>query len=177
MRRLLFAALGAAFAVPAMSQIHASGFINWTPNGGLYDYDISLFNDGTTPIDVLWYSWIPGHDFMAAVPTNVLAPAGWTGSVQGGLPGDGYSVEYTTASPLAAGSSLNGFRFTSSNTPAQLSGNSSFFPFLPIGTSFIYQGPAELSPGYQFEMNPVPEPAVWMALCPASLLVLRKRRP
>lgn len=157
-----------------MSQVHASGFLTYAPNGGLFDYNINLFNDGTTPIDVLWYSWVPGYDFMTPLPTNILAPSGWVGSIQGGL--GHYSIEYTTASPLAAGGSLNGFRFTSSSTPADLSGNSNNFPFLPVGTSFVYQGAAELSPGYQFIANPVPEPAVWLALSPALLLIRRRRR-
>jgi len=152
--------------------------MTYAPDGSNFDYNIFLHNTGSNTIDVLWYSWIPGGDFMTVMPTNIVAPTGWTGSVQGGGAGDGYSVQYvTSSSPLGGGSTLSGFKFTSSETPAELTANSPIFGGIyQTGISYVYQGAAQNSNFGVLVINPVPEPITLCALAPALMLMRRRRR-
>ena len=77
-------------------------------------YALTLNNTGSTTIGTMWYSWIPGEDFMGSAPTNVLSPTGWTDAITHSGSSDGYAIQWTatsSASDLAAGNSLLGFSF------------------------------------------------------------------
>lgn len=178
-KRAFVGLVACAFVLPAAAQtIDANGSINWVQNGASYDYTITLNNTGTSTIGTFWYSWVPGYDFMSLVPTNIAAPTGWSFAVQGGFPGDGYSIEYV-ANPtarLAAGTSSSAFKFTSTETPAQLNANSPFFPFNPTSTSFVYDGNPEVGLQKEFVVTPVPEPITMLVLTPAILLMRRRRK-
>src|SRR5579864_2966583 len=142
MKRVILAILAAAVTIPALAQTNASGFITYA-GVGPYAYNITLNDTGSTKIGTLWYSWVPGGDFMNVLPTNISAPTGWTFSVQGsGGSSDGYSIQYVAnaGSEIGVGQSLSGFKFTSSNTPTDLNGNSQYFNHPPVGTSFVYEG-------------------------------------
>jgi hypothetical protein len=166
-------AIGIAASVQA--QIIASGEISGTPiGGGVYDYTISLHISpaSSSGIQTFWYSWVPGLDFLPTAPLTVTAPPGWTAYIAGGpyyYP-DGYSIEFLNFStPLPPGSSLD-FHFTSTDTPAELAGNSPIFPGYPIGTSFVYSGLVygdELQ--FLIQSVPVPEPGVVGLLMAGSL--------
>jgi hypothetical protein len=61
------------------------------------------------------------------------------------------------------------FGFDSTDSPATLGGNSPFFPSYPIYTSYIYGGAPFSGPGYQFLVQPVPEPAPMNLLAVGAL--------
>ena len=80
----------------------------------------------------------------------------------------------STSAPLAAGSSLN-FQFDSTDTPAEIAGDSVFFPGTPVGTSFVYQGGPFAGGSDQFVVQSVPEPSTTSAFA-IGLLFLGWRR-
>jgi len=124
-----------------------------------FRYTIDLNNIGSTNVGTLWYSWVPGQDFLAASPTNVVGPTGWTDTVTQEFVGDGFGIQWVnTATPLASGNRLFGFRFDSTSTPAQLGANSTVHTTFPAGTSFIYAGAPLTDAGFQFTIAPTTTP-------------------
>jgi len=124
--------------------------------GGIYQYDLTLNNTGDTAIGTYWFAWVPGEDFLSTIPTAIVAPANWTDSITHAPFGpDGYAIQYVAngSGLLAAGNSLTGFQFDSSMTPAQIAGNSIFFPTTPVTTSFVYSGGPFSDAGYQFTVS------------------------
>jgi hypothetical protein len=150
-RSLLAAALLAGVAGAAQAATKAGGTIGSADlGGGVFRYTITLTNVGTTGIKTFWYAWIPGQDYLATSPTNITSPAGWSAIITGGAPGDGYAIQWTTSSaPLAPGASLS-YAFQSTDSPAMIAGNSTFFPGTPVGTSFVYEGAAFSGGSSQF---------------------------
>lgn len=125
---------------------------------GEFNYQITVNDTGTTPIDAFWFSWIVGAGFMPAVPTNVMSPTGWTDTITNG----GKSIRWTTTSDdIEPSGSQMDFSFDSSVTPAEFKG---IFPGPglgtgdPILTSFVYEGAIITSPGDQFVVAEIPEP-------------------
>jgi len=122
-----------------------------------FQYSLSLTDAGTTTIGTFWFSWIPGEDFMATSPTSIVDPTGWTHIVTNFGSSDGFAIQWTatsSASYLQPGQTLTGFSFGSSSTPAEISGNSVFFPTKPVLTSFVYsQGPFS-DGGFDFTVSP-----------------------
>lgn len=124
-----------------------------------FRYTIDLNNTGSTTVGTLWYSWVPGEDFMAVSPTNVVGPTGWTATITQEFVGDGFGVRWVnTATPLASGNRLFGFQFDSTSTPAQLAANSTVHTTFPTGTSFIYAGAPLTDAGFQFTIVPTTTP-------------------
>ncbi len=129
---------------------------------GLYDYSLTLNNTGTTTIGTLWFSWVPGGDFLKPAPTNALAPTGWTDNIFPNPATGGSSIRWVTSTDLlSAGQSLSGFSFDSIETPSQLLGT---FPSGagagdPILTSFVYEAAPFGDPGHQLVATAAtPEP-------------------
>ncbi len=117
--------------------------------------DIDVKDSGTTSVGTLWYSWVPGRDFLGLSPTNLAAPAGWQVHVTNTGANDGLAVQWVNNSgPLGAGQTLSGFSFDSTETPAVLMGNSQFFSGTPISTTFIYGGAPFSDAGFQFNIDP-----------------------
>ncbi len=130
-----------AFAGPV---VDPTASIESTPlGGGEFDYKITLTNSSGSPasIGTFWYGWVPGKDFLDVSPLSVTSPAGWTSAVTNTGANDGFAIQWvgSPTSTLAAGQSLT-FEFSSTETPSQLMGNSSFFPSFPQATSFVYSG-------------------------------------
>jgi hypothetical protein len=155
--------LGSARSALA-SGIDSSGTVVAKPDGSLFDYAITLNNasSSTDSIGSLWFAWVPGADFLASSPTNLVAPAGWTANITHEGTNDGYAIQFVANSPssaLAPGSTLSGFGFTSSDTPTQLAGNSPLFPTFPVTTSFVYQGAPLVGDSAQFvaPVSPAPQ--------------------
>ncbi len=120
---------------------------------GVYQYDLTLDNTGTTSIGTFWFSWIPGEGFMTATPTNIVNPSGWTDSVTN----SGESIQWVDSGVLSAGLSQSGFEFDSTLTPTELAGDA---------TSTVYTGEPFSSSPFEFVATPaagsVPEPGTML---------------
>ena len=194
----LAAAIFAALPAPAYGSETASATIALASNsivGGQtqYTYDLSLTNtstDGST-VGTFWFAWIPHQSYLATNPITVSAPTGWADgpdsqSVGGALGEKGASIEFqagSSGSYLAAGNTLTGFSFTTSDSPSSVFGNSIYFPGTPVLTSQVYHaGPFSdtfnAPNGYQFLVQVVPEPATvaLMGVAAGALLWMRRKR-
>jgi PEP-CTERM motif len=192
------AVLSGLFMVVAMQLIHAQGYavdsqiIGQLVGGGTYTYTLTLNNESsaTSSIGTFWFAWTDnGYDLLPSMPTVRASdiPAGWSATVLGGPYSDygytypdGYSIEFTSLTPLAPGGTLT-FKFRSLDSPAVISGNSPLYG-IPVGTSFVYAGSAYADAGNQFLVvtAPVPEPSTisLMVTGIAGLLFLgRKKSP
>jgi hypothetical protein len=165
MKRIIFLiALGAAVScMPPVraGSLETSATISATPDGSNWDYTIALTNlsSSTDSLETFWYSWVPGKDFMPVSPLSVSPPTGWTDMVTNGGPTDGFAIQFvTTSAALTPGNTLD-FSFTSAATPAQLAGDSPFYPGIPVGTSFVYQGAPFVGDSFNFVVSSVPEPS------------------
>jgi hypothetical protein len=170
----LATALVLAFAASGSAQAPGANATLSTVSPGAYA--LTLDNTGGTTIGTFWYAWVPGKDFMpGAIPTSILSPPGWTGTVTGsGNSTDGYAIQWKATSgtnDLAAGSSLSGFEFDSTLSATQLtSGLSPDFPTFPVGTSVTYTGIPFSSTGDTFVVTQaVPEPST-LALTAVGLI-------
>jgi hypothetical protein len=161
---------GTATSVQAQGQI-ASGTISGSGSGP-YTYSLS-FSDAassTSPIGSVWYAWIPGFFYLPGTPTSASAPAGWTATVFSD------SVQFVANSPandILVGSTLSGFSYQASFSPAQLAAapNSEL--------SVAYSGGLFSDAGFTFTVQPavVPEPSTLVLLvCGAAGLCLVGRR-
>ncbi|MHB8637571.1 MAG: PEP-CTERM sorting domain-containing protein [Fimbriimonadaceae bacterium] len=173
LNRVLIGSVAVALAGNALAQTTATATITQTGLvGGVYSYDIDLLNTGSTGIQTFWFAWVPGLNFMPDMPTSVGAPASWT-DVTTGPPG--YAIQYKTSGGLAAGNSLDGFNFSSVDSPTVLEGSAGGTPIL---TSFVYSGQPLFGTSNQFVVAfaPAPEPATWLALAGFGLIAIAKRR-
>jgi hypothetical protein len=160
---LLVALLAASVSIRANGLDATATYTDMMVSPGVFQYDITLTNTGTTTIGTFWFSWIPGAGFMGVAPTNVMSPAGWSDILTNG----DMAIQWTNPSPLAAGGSVTGFMFDSTMTPTQFMGT---FPGPglgtgdPITTSFIYIGAPLADPGARITAMPAgvvgaPEPS------------------
>ncbi len=149
-------------------ELTASAVLTAKPDGSNYEYSITLTNtsSGLSPasIGTFWFGWTPGQDYLSANPTDITTPAGWMEKVTHAGANDGYAIQFVAESgtPLVApGNSLSGFGFTSSETPTELAGDSSFYNHPPETTSFVYAGTPFTNPSDQFvvSVSSVPEPS------------------
>jgi hypothetical protein len=135
-----------------MSEAATATISGVSAGNGTFDYTVTLNDTGTTSIGTYWFAWVPGKDFLDVSPTNIVLPAGWKEAITNGGASDGFAIQFeatTPASDLQSGASLS-FGFTSTETPAQLAGTSSFYPTIPETTSFVYEGAPFSDPGVQF---------------------------
>jgi len=155
MKNVIVASVVAGLAAAAQAQLAGSADLTATSlGGGVYHYSGAVHNSGSTTVGTWWYAWVPGLDFMPHAPTNITAPPGWYGYLQGGYPLDGYSVLWYATSPaayLAPAASLDGFGFDSVDSPSVMTSNSPVFthPYI-TATSYLYIGAPEYDPGYSF---------------------------
>ena len=132
-----------------------------TAGGGVFDYTLTLNNlpTSTSSIETLWYSWIPGADFMSTNPISTFAPSGWAANVEHAGPSDGYSVQYTTSTaPLSPNGSLQ-FGFSSFITPTELAGHSPIFSIYLEDTTFLYSVSVESGNSEELTAETIPEPS------------------
>jgi hypothetical protein len=167
----------------AMAATSASGTVSSQQLGpNSYEYSLNLQNNGTTPIKTFWFGWIVylgayPYDLLPSAPTSVVSPSGWNGGAllnDGGFSPGKYGIEWTSATGLAPGASLSGFKFDSPDNPTTI-GTQTGFAGYPIRESWVYQGTSQSDAGFEFTPAvAVPEPAVAL-LVPLGLL-LRHRR-
>ena len=154
-------------ARPALAgPLSASATITGVADGSDFDYTIVLKNlsAGQNPdsIQTFWYAWTPQPaDFLPTSPLSMTNPTGWT-SIITHFPNvntNGFAIQWkTSTNALAPGDDLI-FTFKSADTPAQLAGNSPFYPGTPVGTSFVYSGQPLNGDPFEFVVQSVPEPA------------------
>jgi hypothetical protein len=149
-QRTLLSGLGAS---AQLSLLSTTG----TTQSPVYNYDITLKDTGTTNIGSFWFGWVPGYDFLPSVPSAASAPTGWAANVAGaGQSFDGSSIQFIASSNvLTAGKSLDGFKFSSHDSPSTLAGISSIGPGNHVMDSFVYSGGLFSGPGFQFTVAPV----------------------
>ncbi len=160
---LLTAAVAASVCVPASASILATAtYTDSLVSPGVYQYNLTLDNTGTTTVGTFWFAWIPGAGFMSATPSAITSPTGWSEIV---TDAGGAIQWHTSTNLLAPGNTLSGFSFDSTETPAQLAGTVPSGPGAgdPITTSFVYIAAPLADPGKQFvptpANTPVPEPS------------------
>ncbi len=187
MKRIISAmvTLAAGF-VPAPASagiLDVSAVVSSAPDGPNFDYKIVLTNSSssTDSLETFWFAWVPGKDFMPTNPVSVTPPAGWTDNITNGGPTDGFAIQFlTTTAALAPGNALT-FAFTSADTPAQIAGNSPFYPGTPVGTSFVYQNGPFSGDSDVFQVSAVPEPSSLVMSVIGGVALLRtarrRRRP
>ena len=155
-----------ALTIPSLADgLSATATYTATPvaaTPGLYDYSLTLNNTGTTTVGTFWFAWVPGGDFLKPAPTNATAPAGWTDNIFPNPATGGNSIRWVTSTDLlAAGQSLSGFSFDSTETPAQLLGTfpSGIGAGDAVTTAFVYEAAPFGDPGHQFVATAAtPEP-------------------
>jgi IPT/TIG domain len=151
-----------------------SAVISSTPQGADFKYDITLTNSASSnaPIGTFWFAWVPGEDFLATAPTSVTPPTGWVDNITNAGTTDGFAIQFIagstgTTNPVEPGSSMS-FSFVSADTPAELMGNSVFYPTTPVLTSFVYNAAPFSDAGFQFVVTPAVAAPTVTALSPTS---------
>ena len=115
---------------------------------------------------------------MEAKPTDIVSPMGWNAAITGSNnSGDGNAIQWVASSNLLAQGGTDNFSFDSTESLSQLLGASSYGSKPPEVTSFAYHTtPFSDSPGFEFAVQQVPEPASMslIALAGGSLLFRRR---
>ena len=139
--RILAALMLFSAAEPTVrATVVASAVLTQSATGNPNTYNITLQNNSTAgeTFTTFWFSWLPGQDYMAVSPTNVVAPSGWTFTITHAGSSDGYAIRFIPSTPMAAGTTVNGFSFQSTSTLADFQGNSVFFPSTPVMTAQVF---------------------------------------
>lgn len=169
-----FIALGLlGLSVSSAYAIDCTAVMTFTPNGSNFDYDIALTNAGSDTLATCWYAWRPGQNYIAQTPLNVIAPANWTASVTHASATDGYGIRFTTASDAIGTGDTRHFKFTSSSSPTDLSGNSVFYPSIPVGTTWVFN---VAGASKEIVIKPVPEPLSLISVAIGAVAVCFRRR-
>jgi hypothetical protein len=153
---------------------------------GVFQYDFTLTDTGTTKIGTFWLAWIPGNGFLSAMPTGIVNPAGWNSFVT-----DHFAILFIAVAPTAPISPTDQvtFQFNSTETPAQLMGTFGG-PAPGIGdavtTYFVYSGVPFSDDGFHGVATPAtvatPEPrtntplVLAMGILGLSVCLVKKRR-
>ena len=176
----------ACAAVPAAASEAASAtFASTQLSPTSWQYSLTLNDTGTTNLGTFWFGWVPGKDFMATAPSGIADPTGWTAITTHGSAADGYAIQWKAGAGalLAPGQSLSGFMFDSSMSPAEMEGDSPFFPGTPVTTTFVYQGAPFSDAGVKFLVTPaavVPEPSSLALMALGALVIgagVARRQP
>jgi hypothetical protein len=138
--------------MPPSPTPNATASIAVTGSGPEYTYTVTVNNIGSTTVGTFWFSWIPGQDYMTAMPTSISSPAGWNAQVTtANYSGQtGYAIEWQAngaASDIQSGGSSSSFSFNSTETPAQMAADSPFDGKPQTATAVVYTGGALIGNG------------------------------
>jgi len=161
--QMAIAVFAFALSPHAKATVSALGTIAETATSASFNtYALTLQNTSTAgnTLETFWFAWVPGQNYLDTTPLTVQTPTGWTDTITHGGSFDGYAIRFSTSTnPLAVGSSLPGFGFTSADSLAQISGSSNFYPTIPVTTSEVSTGPNDTgSSSTSFVVTVVPEP-------------------
>jgi len=147
-----------------------SGTIS-SSGSGPYTYDVTFTDSGsaTSPIGSIWYSWVPGQFFLPGIPTTASAPTGWSADIFDN------SIQFVASSSIydiTAGSSLSGFSYQASFSPATLAATPN------SGESVAYVAGLQTDNGMTFTVRAVPEPssAALLGMSALGLALARWRK-
>jgi hypothetical protein len=144
--------------------------------GNTFDYTLTLYNasSATTPIEGLWYAWVPGAFYLPSAPSSASGNgSGWSASIVS------HSIQFqgNSGDAIAPGGSAS-FTFVSTDTPTTLSGDTG--GGIPIGTSYAYPGTISGSVNAndeKFVVSSVPEPSAFGLLATGLLCFWMIRKP
>jgi hypothetical protein len=177
-------ALCLSAALPhARATVLASGTLSELATlGGTNTFTMTLQNTSTAgeSLEMFWFAWIPGENFLTTTPVSVQAPTGWSDSVMGST-GNGVSIQFNLSggTALAAGSTLSGFNFTTIDTLASMATFSTAHPTQLTTESEVGTQPADAgTKSAPFVIAVVPEPnsIALIGIAGAAFVCLRKRR-
>jgi hypothetical protein len=145
-------ACACAAAPAAASEAASATFSSTQLSPTSWQYSLTLNDTGTTDLGTFWFAWVPGKDFMATAPSGIADPTGWTAITTHGARPTAIAIQWKAGAGalLAPGQSLSGFMFDSTMSPAEMMGDSPFFPGTPVTTTFVYQGAPFSDAGVEF---------------------------
>jgi hypothetical protein len=150
---LLTLAWGGAVASLQAQSIIASGEVSGVQSSpGVYHYTLTISESSatTTPIESLWYGWVPGGFFLPSTPTSASGPTGWSASIVAN------SIQFSSgslATDIAPGTSQT-FDYFANFSPEQLAAAPN------SGLTVAYAGAVDAStPNETFTVQGVPEPS------------------
>ena len=149
MLTLLSVSLLAAAGLHA-NEIAVATYTDSQVSPGVFQYNFTLTDTGTTNIGTFWLAWIPGNGFFSAMPTSIVS-AGWNP-----LTTDHFAILFTASAPVTPGGTAH-FQFNSTETPAQLLGTfGGPGPGTgdPVTTFFVYSAGPFSDAGFQSVATP-----------------------
>lgn len=174
-------ALGLGLLLPSTlafgTETASATFTDSLVSPGVWQYNLNLTDTGTTTVGTFWFAWKPGDNFMAAVPTDITNPAGWSSVITSGGPSSGNAIQWRAGAgdDLAAGDSLGGFSFESTLSPAQLAAHAIGSPGFAVDSAVIYSRAPFSDAGFDLQATPAsataPEPAD-LSLCGLGLALI-----
>jgi hypothetical protein len=171
----------ALLAGRADAAISATATVSTPQTSAPFTYTATVHNTGDTPIGTFWFAWTltpREYNFLPAIPSNVVSPAGWVAPIShGATPGDEYGIEWfnQTGAAIAAGG-FQTFTFTTTDSPSVLAGPA-WFPGFNVTHSEVYIGAPEGDPGFAFDVTVTPAPGSLAALGGlAAVMGLGRRR-
>jgi hypothetical protein len=153
---LAIAAILAASAVSGHAQT-ATATISDVPNGGSFDYTITLNNTGSDNLNSFWYGWTQTGNNLPSNPSNAGNLSGWGNDLSGN------SIMWINSSgtALTPGKTAT-FTFVSTSSPTAITTS-------PSGESVAYVNGIDFSQGVAGDSTGVFSPNLVVTPEPSTL--------